>query len=539
MSNRFTTKFPVFKTPVELLVFYDPDFLSETFRLYPWQVEILNKFSSDKPLDDILRMAVIAANGSGKSQFILAPCALWLAVAFEQSLAYITSSSAIQLDTQTERFIDALADKMDKKHQELQGLKVWDNIKRKKTFLPHKSFIDLFATDEPKRAEGKHPLVPNGEFGIFVDEGKSIEADIYGAIDRCTGSTRRLDISSAGGCHGHFYDINTNMELGWWTRKITYRDCPHISPAEFNQQVKKHGIHDPLVRSMFFSEFTDVEDAIVMRRETVEQCMNKDRKIPQINFTEKRAGLDLSGGGDEMVLSIWIGNIMLGQESNRFRDVGMGVQEVMHWVDKWGIPHENVNVEFDGFNRGIVAMLDDKGYNFNRVLAGGKAIDGKRYANRMTELWFNFKRYVEEGLVALTPDSLLKAQLSSRYYRRQSGSDKIILERKEEAKKKGHPSPDRADACVLAWANCPTIESFQEEHLSAPKVAQSKYGRRIPQREVEQAVDEWTYGEKSFFFSEEMQAKRRVNSLISAVHQEHTEEGFNNDSVEGINIYGE
>jgi len=546
--NNFTNKFHLrCKSPIELLLFYDKKFLDETCRLYPWQMEILKEFSRSKPQEDMIRMAVIAANGSGKSQFILAPCALWLAVSFEQSLAYITSSSASQLDTQTERFIDSLADKMDKVEMEICGVKVWDNIKRKKTFLPNQSYIDLFATDEPKRAEGKHPLVPNGEFGIFVDEGKSIEPDIYGAIDRCTGATRRLDISSAGGCHGHFYEVCTKPELNWWVSRITYRDCPHISQAEFDQQIKKHGIADPLVRSIFFSEFTDIEDSTVMRGETVEKCRSRSKEptFNFIKFTERRAGLDLSGGGDEMVLSIWEGNVMLDQETARFKDVSLGVAEIISWVGKWSLKNENIWVEYDGFNRGIVAMLDDKGYSFNRILSGGRAFDSKRYANRITELWFNFKRYIEEGLVSLVPDLQLKSQLSNRYYRRHTGTDKIILERKEEARKKGHPSPDRADACVFAWAACPTIEQFQDEYLSKPlNNNTSKFGLRVPQAEVTQLIDEWTYGEKTFFNDSRMAnaaalatfTKRNVNGLISAVKTKEPElgNGFGETSNESL-----
>lgn len=511
----------VFDNPVKLLLYYDENLLNQIYRLYPWQVEILKEFSKDKPIDDAIRMSVVAANGSGKSQFVLAPCAIWMAVAFGNCLSYITSSSASQLDTQTERFIDALADKMDTRSMETLGRKVWDNIKRKKRFLPNDSFIDLFATDEPKRAEGKHPLVPNGEFGIFVDEGKSIAEDIYGAIDRCTGFTRRLDISSAGGCHGHFYDINTRQELGWWTKKITYKDCPHIGVKEFEQQVKKHGIHDPLVRSIFFSEFTSVEDNVVMLRETIESCCNPKNKIPEFLFGEKRAGIDLAGGGDETVMSIWQGNIHLDQESNRFRDVSMGVREIIHWVEKHKIKHENVFIEYDGFNRGIVAMLDDKGYAFNKVLSGGRARDDKRYANRMTELWFKVKRYVEEGLIHIMPDMQLKAQLANRYYRRQSSTDRIILERKEEAKKKGHPSPDRADAMMLAWANCPTIEQFNDEFLVVKKNTHQKYGLQVLTSELEQKCDEWSYGDEEFFQHRTAGVSRRVNNSLSCVNEKY------------------
>jgi hypothetical protein len=56
---------------------------------------------------------------------------------------------------------------------------------------------------------------------------------------------------------------------------------------------------------------------------------------------------------------------------------------------------------------------------------------------------------VEQGEVILLEDSRLKDQLAQRYYK-QGASGKIVLESKREAKAAGRPSPDRADAAVMA-----------------------------------------------------------------------------------------
>lgn len=503
---------------------FDENFRNEIYRLYPWQIEILKQFSADIPAEDMIRMAIVAANGSGKSQYVLAPCAVWMAVAFHNSLSYVTSSSASQLDTQTERFIDSLADKMNKFCMRELGFKddVWKIIKRQKVFLPNTSMIDLFATDEPRKAEGKHPLYPGGEFAIFVDEGKSIEENIYGAIDRCTGATRRLDISSAGGCHGHFYDINTKPELGWWTRKIIWSDCPHVRNTEFKQAVAKHGINDPLVRSIFFSEFTSIDDSTVITRETWDKCAKywDDQRI--VVFGEDRMGVDLSAGGDEYVCSIWRGNVQLGLETFRFYDTDQGAKEVISIQQKYGIRDENVWIEFDGFNRGVVDNISGKGHSYNTVLSGGKAKDSKRYANRATELWFLFKRYVEEGYVKFFPDQQLKDQFCGRYYKRSLQTSKIQLESKKEARAKGHCSPDRADATVFAWAACPDIDEFITNHITAEKDQEikSKVGLVIKSEEMEQQVDKWTYGEESFFSrGPGSRAKRRSGNSLSVIEK--------------------
>ena len=501
MPNKYVDNFfGMFKNPYELLCFYDDEFREGIYKLYPWQIEILKRFSLDVPADDMIRMAIIAANGSGKSQYILAPCAAWMAVVFEKSLSYVTSSSASQLDTQTERFLDSLAYKMNKKHRDEFGAieDVWKIKQRQKVFNPTGSFIDLFATDEPKKAEGKHPLYPGGEFAIFVDEGKSIEPAIYGAIDRCTGATRRLDISSAGEPIGHFYDICTKPELGWWMRKIIYKDCPHIKETEFQQAVKKHGINDPLVRSIFFSEFISTEQTTVITREAWDRCRAKFNENRVYKLEGLRMGVDLAGGGDECAVAIWNGNVMIGLETWRFFDTAQSAKEVIDIQHKYGVPDSGVWIEYDGFNRGVVDALLDQGHNYNKVVSNSKAIDSKRYSNRATELWFQFKRFVEEGYVALLPDQQLKDQFCSRYYKRSRLTSKIQLESKQEARLNGHPSPDRADATVFAWAGMPMIDEFLENNVNVKPETVNRFGRKIPANQLEEEVDKWTYGESEF-----------------------------------------
>lgn len=489
VKNKFTTKFPlVFENPVELLYFYDPAFKNGGYNLYGWQIEKLIDFARHRDTDLLNQDAVCAANGSGKSQFILAPCIAWLAMSFEDSLGYVTSASAAQLDSQTERFLDYLIDRVNITHQEDLGLKVFDRVKRKKKFLPNESYIDLIATDEPGRAEGKHPLRPNAEFAVFVDEGKSIQPFIYEALARCTNWTRKLYVSSPGGHSGEFYQVCTTQELGWKVKKVTYKDCPHIREEEVKNAILKHGINDPLVRSMYFAEFTADDSSIVISKLMIDNCIRYFTAEKKDGFN--RAGLDLAAGGDENVISIWDGNVMVHQDVFRAYDTNITVRHVIDILKEYEINSSNVWADDGGVGRGILDNFADKGYNFNRVLFGGAPFDTTRYLNRGTELWFNFKQFIENNSIKFMNDSMLKSQLSNRYYRLNLKS-KIMLEPKAEAKLKGHPSPDRADAAVLAWAD----RLFEEELIKERK----NIKKEIPipnQAIILEELDKITYGEK-------------------------------------------
>ena len=191
-----------FKDPHEMLLVCDDTLLDGHVKLHPWQTQILREFAepstSDKPYKSVVR----AANGSGKDNFIVAPCAVWLSLRYENSLSVVTSASGNQLDRQTDKYIKQLTTAQNK----LFGAQIWKQNYRRYENLVNGSTIEMFVTDEAGRAEGWHPPVPEGQFAILVSEAKSIQDESFMALARCTGFTKRIDVSSPGLPTGHFYN---------------------------------------------------------------------------------------------------------------------------------------------------------------------------------------------------------------------------------------------------------------------------------------------------------------------------------------------
>ncbi len=469
MKNKLTTNCLVpLKDPFELLCFYVDDIREGRVILYDWQIERLKLFGRDRgSIDDKIHEAVVANNGSGKSQFILAPCIVWLPMMFDFGLSYVTSSSAYQLDTQTERYIDYLIDSINSKHLEVMGQPCWKRVKRSKTCFLTQGVIDLVATDEAGKVEGKHPLKPGfvgqppSEFAVIVDEGKSIDPAIYKGLERCTGYSRKLYASSPGDMIGEFYDVCSRRELNWNVRRVIWSDCPrHISKTEVEQAIIKYGLYDPWVRSAYFAEFTSVGSKNIVTLET----LNFIRRLYEIHLQDgtleklrlrigPHDGLDLAAGGDEVVFSMWDDNFQTGQETCRFSNTLNVAKEVIHWFQKYKRDPIKCNADDGGIGRGIIDVLHERGYMVRRCLNNYRAYDNTRYLNRGVETWFNVKRFLEECAAFPVNDPALNSQLTNRYYFRSEINQKLRLESKEQAKANGHPSPDRADAMVLAWAD--------------------------------------------------------------------------------------
>lgn len=440
--------------PVFMMTLYNSRVRSGKLLLHNWQTDVLLRFArQDIDYTQMVnRINLVANNGSGKSAMVVAPAAVWTAMAHENGRAVITSASGKQLDTQTGRAIRHICEQV---NMTSGGYKPWDIKYREYTYKPIPdrpdiySTIEMFATDEPGKAEGYHPHVDGGVFAYIPDEAKSITDPIWEAIERCNGKTHWMNVSSPGQPTGKFYEYATSAR--WWTRKVTAYDCPHIKRDEIDGARETYGEHSAWFRSAYLAEFTSVNESVVIPYERV----NKQFKMP-VDFQDdgiRRAGVDLSGGGDENVVSVWQGNKQIGLEIFRVEDMRVTTTLLVNIFRKYGLKGENIFIDDGYVGRAIIHYLRDSDFYCVCVNFGSRAHNNIAYGNRGTELWFNFERHLSHLIIQ--DDLTLRKQLASRYYKKSDTSGKIILESKREAKAQGHGSPDRADATVLAFAGLP------------------------------------------------------------------------------------
>lgn len=456
------------KDPVELLLLLDDDISSGRVKLHKWQVQILLDFaaggsSDDKPLQQLVR----ACNGSGKDKYVIAPCVVWLCMANVKARGVVTSSSGQQLDAQTGTYIDQLCMAANRRFQELFGNDIWKINYRYYRCLATESPIDLFATDEPRKAEGYHPLVPDGKMGIFVSEDKTVPDEINIALNRCTGYTHRLHVSTPGVPMGHFYDycslavprvsIKTINEVGptdWIHYHITAYDCSHLSRS-YIEQMKRDlpgGETGVAFRSIVLAEFGSADSMVVIPYNYIWRAINGCKH----GWKQKAwndAGVDLSDGGDETVLAVRNGNRLLHVIPFKFDNT----QDTIRFLDEkfrsYGLnnPNSRINADCGGLGKPMLDSLRAKGWsNIHYIDNRNTPHEPRTYKNRAAELWFRFRQLLELDELWLIDDDKLKRQLSTRFYSI-TPDNKHQLESKVQARSKGHPSPDRADAVILAF----------------------------------------------------------------------------------------
>lgn len=430
-----------------LLAIYNRDVREQRVFVHPWQARYHKKFA-DRSFDYtkfVKRLPLVANNGSGKSAMIVAPCTVWLCMAYTEAHAVVTSSSGVQLDRQTGRAINSLCQQINAVH----GKKIWELKYREYKNAVTGSVIDMYATDEPGKAEGYHPISTGGMFAVFPDEAKSIPDNLFEPISRCNGMSHFCPVSSPGKPNGLFYRFVTSSKYD--TMKVTAYDCPHIKEDEIEEAKEIYGEFSAFFRSAYLAEFTSIDEQVVISYEEVQKHFRTPPAY--IDDKRKRCGVDLSGGGDENVVSVWQGNKEIALETFRFNDGRATVLHLAVLFAKYGLKGSEINIDDGNVGRQIIADLKDKGFVCNPVRFGARAFRPLAYGNRGTEMWFTLQRLLP--WLILLPDQTRKNQLASRYYKQSDLTAKIILESKREAKAHGHHSPDRADATILAWANTP------------------------------------------------------------------------------------
>lgn len=453
-------------SPALLLAIHNVAIREQRIHLHPWQLETLEELGSSCKTANSkapYKLALCAANGSGKDAFIVTPFAVWFALTNIRGLVLVTSSSGVQLTAQTENYIKELCESVN----EYYGTTVFRIRQRFIKCLWTGAEIRMFATDEAGKAEGYHPLEPNAKMCIIVNEVKSVDEEIMQALRRCTGYSHWLNVSTPGAPKGSFYQSCKNWPN---VKRIDYTFCPHMADSERLEDLQNEGEKSAYYRSKWLALFTSLDGRCIIPTELFNELRETPPQQIGVNWPH-RIGIDLSAGGDEAGICHTKGNRLVKEKFWREKDTTKTADNIDEYLTKAHIPknHEFIFADDGGVGHAIIDNLVRRGWNIKRIVNQARAISHKQYGNRGAELWDKAKRLFEEHLFDVKNFSpILEDQLTSRRYRELKGG-KTFLESKKEAKSEGFKSPDRADAFILSLTGL-SIDDFLKEITVEVKV---------------------------------------------------------------------
>jgi hypothetical protein len=412
--------------------------------LYDWQLQANLAIDKGSTLERI-KVAVVAPNGSGKTERVVAVSALRWLNRHPRGRVVVTSADSKQLDSQ---LIPAL-------HRHRHRFPKWEFLLRG-IRTPQGGFLLAFSTDDAARAEGHH-AAKDSPLLVICDEAKSIQEEIFTAFDRCSYNTL-LYISSPGLMQGRFYDAFSANREQFLCLQAGLTDCPHISKERIDDTVATYGEDKPFTRSTLYGEFMEYDEAtnFVFNYQQVMAVVNNPPHARPSRH-EHCGFCDFAAGGDENVLAIRSGNQLLDVIAWRERDTSSALGRFIIEFRRAGLKPEQIWADAGGLGIPMCNMLRDAGWPINRFNGGLAASNGEAFISRNSEIWHDLSARVNKGEVCLLNDPVLISQLTTRKIT-YDARGRVGLEKKDDMRSRGLKSPDRADAVCGAFAH--GVQSF-------------------------------------------------------------------------------
>jgi hypothetical protein len=204
-----------------------------------------------------------------------------------------------------------------------------------------------------------------------------------------------------------------------------------------------------------------------------------------------KLGCDIAAdGGDEFAickLDGWEASIVHSSKGADNENAPLVAAKILEHIRAAEAEHEargvtaRVQVKIDaiGVGWGVAGILQqwEQEHKFKAhivgVVVGKKARDDKKFSNQRAEMWWNMRTLIEPGNQAggqlrLKVDNRELVQLNGPKFSSDSTA-RIKIEKKDEMKKRGIHSPDRAEAILLALYEPPGSEAQDLGAIALPQ----------------------------------------------------------------------
>jgi phage terminase large subunit len=326
-----------------------------------------------------------------------------------------------------------------------------DQIKHKGA--PEESFVS-FATskaEQPEALAGKH----SDNILLIADEASGVPNVVFEAA-RGSMSGHNATMILAGNPvrgSGLFYDSHTKLKAFWKTLVISCVGHPRVTPQQVEEMARDYGVNSNAYRVRVLGEFPLGDDDTVIPRDYAISALHRDVKPTHVRPIW---GVDVARfGSDSSALAKRRGNTLMQKVEIRN---GYDIMQVAGWVhNEWleTPPSErptDINIDVIGYGAGVVDRLIELKLPARGVNVGESPAMKEIYPNLRSELWFTGRDYLGRKDCNLNGDELLAEELVVPRFKYTSTGKKQV-EGKDEMKKRGEPSPNRADAFLLTLAS--------------------------------------------------------------------------------------
>jgi hypothetical protein len=232
------------------------------------------------------------------------------------------------------------------------------------------------------------------------------------------------------------------------------KDNPYL-PGDYESTLQElYKGHEELIRAWLNGDWDALESGnYLFKYKDIKDAIERDVKDGD---KTKVIGVDLARFGDDnSVACVREGCSVIWLEQWAKTDLMTSTGKVVNLIQRFS--PDAVNIDVIGIGAGVVDRLKEQKFHVNGVNVAEAASDKLKYANVRAEAYWQLAERFQKCEINIPDDLEVIAQLSSIKYKFDSHG-RLQIEAKEDMKKRGLKSPDKADSLVLAFMESPNRE---------------------------------------------------------------------------------
>lgn len=343
--------------------------------------------------------------------------------------------------------------------------------------MPTEAFISARTSsiDKPEALAGIHAA----RVLLVIDEASGVPEAVYKAAagSMSTSNATTVLIGNPTRNSGYFFDTHHVLRDWWETMHISCIGNENVDKDFIESIRRQYGEDSNEYRIRVLGDFPVDDGSSYIPRNLVEAAMERDMEVSV--ETPEVWGLDVARTGNDRValakrrgpvvseVTAWKGKDLMGT-------VGL-VKNLWDHTDPKLRPEE-ILVDVIGLGAGVVDRLIELGLPAVGVNVS-EAVGMLGHGTRMRdELWYRGRMALTEYGFSLPYDEELASDLTTPTAEYMSNG-RLKVEGKREMKKRGYPSPDKADAVLLTLYSS---ASPYDTVTSVPNASRNKYNPRGP-----------------------------------------------------------
>lgn len=414
-----------------------------------WQITILSAIRDGliTPYEAI-RIAVSSGHGIGKSALV-AWLILWSISTFEDTRGVVTANTESQLKTKTWAELA--------KWYRLCITRHWFTLTATAIYAKDPEHEKTWRIDQTpwseRNTEAFAGLHNAGKRVVVIfDEGSAIPDVVWevteGAFTDASTQVMWFAFGNPTRNTGRFKECFDKYRHRWKTYEIDSRTAKATKKDQIEEWIADYGIDSDFVKvrvrgmfpSMSVKQFISVED--------VDRAFNKILRPEQYDFAPVILSLDPAWEGDDvLVIALRQGLMFRILRTIPKNDNDMHIANILAQLED---EHKADAVFIDGgYGTGIISGGRTMGRSWQLIWFASESKD-LGCLNKRAEMWQAIKGWLKDGGSLPDDKELYKELISVETVPRSDG--KIQLESKKDMKRRGIPSPNKADALALTFA---------------------------------------------------------------------------------------